>query len=120
MAPDKSSDNYETVEGGGRARRAWDAYATRVNAAAMPVLMPAIRRLAATQTSDLLGFWVLWHLHGGFEGLEKLGMHRSTIFRKVNRFRTVFKVHPDEFTLPGVSVDAEAYWKAYAKPKARR
>ena len=35
--------------------------------------------------ADLFGFWLLWHLEGGFEGLERLGMNRATIYRKINR-----------------------------------
>lgn len=114
--PDYRSEKMETAEGRGIARRAWQAYQSRAKRVAGPILDPVLdpiaKRLAATQVADLLGFWMLWHLHGGFEGLEQLGMHRSTIFRKVNRFRTLFKVHPDEFTLDGVTIDAAAYWKA--------
>jgi hypothetical protein len=120
MAPDYRSEKSETIEGSGLARRAWDAYAKRVNAVGMPILMPAIRRIAATQTVDLWGFWLLWHLYGGFEGLERLGMHRSTIFRKINRFRSVMKVHPDEFQMPGVTIDPEAYWNFYGVKKRAR
>src|SRR4051812_6867094 len=112
MAPDYRSDKSESLEGKGIARRAWDAYAKRVNKVALPLLEPAMRRVAATQVADLLGFWMVWHLYGGFEGLEELGMNRSTIFRKVNRFRTVLKKHPDEFTLPGVTIHPATYWKS--------
>ena len=61
---------------------------------------------------------MMWHLHGGFEGLEDLGMHRTTIFRKVNRFRTLFGVHPDEYRVEGVSISAAKYWKAAATRKS--
>jgi len=61
---------------------------------------------------DLFGFWLLWHLYGGFEGLEKFGMHPSTIWRKIARFRKMTGQHPDVFRMPGVEIDPEAYWAA--------
>ena len=115
VSPDYRSEKMESAEGKGIARRAWDAYARSVNKRTVPMLTPLARRIAATQVADLLGFWMLWHLHGGFEGLEELGMSRATIFRKVKRFRTIMKKHPDEFTLTGVRIDAAAYWKAAAR-----
>ena len=114
MAPDFRADRSESAEGKGRARAAWDAYARTVNKVALPalepVLRPMARRYAATQVADLVGFWMLWHLHGGFEGLVEMGMHPSTVWRKVNKFRTAFQVHPDEWELPGVSINVGEYW----------
>jgi hypothetical protein len=85
-----------------------------VNTVAWPVVGPAVeagaKRWAATQVADLVGFWMMWHLHGGFEGLVETGMHPTTVWRKVNRFRTAFGQHPDEFKMPGVNIDAAAYW----------
>lgn len=113
---DFRSDPSDSPEGKGRARRAWDAYVGAVdryvNPVVLPAFEPAIRRYAVKATGDLLGFWMAWHLHGGFEGLVELGMHPSTVWRKVKRFRTVFKEHPDTFVLPGVTLDREAYWEA--------
>ena len=101
----------DSPEGKGVARRAWDGYAKRVKVVAeSPVLEPAIRWYAVRMVSDLTGFWVAWHLYGGFEGLVELGMHPSTVWRKVKKFREAFGAHPDEFTMPGVTVDPEAYW----------
>jgi hypothetical protein len=57
-----------------------------------------------------VGFWVLWHAEGGFEGLRNLGMSETTIWRRVKSFRDAFGEHPDDFKLPGVSVDLEGYW----------
>jgi hypothetical protein len=62
-----------------------------------------------TWTEELVGFWLMWHLEGGFEGLQRLGMSRSAIYRRVSAFRRMFGAHPDEFTLPGVSLDVETY-----------
>jgi hypothetical protein len=45
--------------------------------------------------ADLIGFWALWHLEGGFEGVECFGYSQATIYRKVKRFRRVFGAHPE-------------------------
>src|SRR5438046_2774709 len=83
MAPDFRSDRMDSPEGKGRARRAWDAYAAAVNKTVGPVLVPIISRaaepVAREWVEDLVGFWILWHLYGGFEGLERYGFHRATI-----------------------------------------
>jgi hypothetical protein len=121
--PDFRSKRSATPEGQGIARRAWDSYAAVTNRTLGPVLHPildpvmdpAAKRIARDWVGDLLGFYVLWHLYGGFEGLERFGMHRATIFRKVNRFRQVFGVHPDEWKMDGINIDAEAYWTAEGK-----
>src|SRR5687767_10576178 len=76
----------ETREGRGLARRAWDGYARNARKVSDPLLAPLARRVSAAVVTDLVGFWLTWHLEGGFEGLERLGMHRATIFRKVSRF----------------------------------
>lgn len=99
-------------EGKGVARRAWDAYAAAVNRATGPATKPIIRQLAAAKAADLLGFWLVWHLEGGFEGLRRGGMSRATIYRRINLFRKVTGVHPDEFELPGVKLDVAAYQEA--------
>jgi hypothetical protein len=112
VSPDFRSEPMESAEGKGVARRAWDAYARGVNRVGMPLVQPVIRRWSATQATDLIGFWVVWQLHGGFEGLEQLGMNRATIFRRIKRFRTAYGVHPDEFSVPGVKLNPRAYWDA--------
>jgi hypothetical protein len=114
---DFRSDKSETFEGQGRARRAWDAYARRVNGVLLPALDPAIKRWASSATGDLLGFWMTWHLYGGFEGLEEIGMAPRTIWRKVAKFRRTFGVHPDDYTLPGVKLDHDAFWQAIQASK---
>jgi len=109
---DYRSDPMPSVEGMGRARAAWDAYARATNRLLMPLIEmspigDAIRRVSVNKVSDLVGFWVLWHAYGGFEGLQAVGMSRSSIFRKVAAFRRVFKAHPDEFQFPGITIDIE-------------
>ena len=117
--PDFRSDPMPSHEGRGIARRAWEAYARTVNRAALPVFEPLLdpiaRRLAPSVIGDLVGFWMMWHLYGGFEGLETMGMHRTTIYRKISRFRRIFGQHPDEFEFPGVKVNPTAYWSAGGK-----
>jgi hypothetical protein len=111
MAQDKDfrSERMESPEGRGRARRAWDAYAKRAVKIAGPPAAPIIRRVAAPMGVDLIGFWLTWHLEGGFEGMRRLGMSRASIYRRISRFRRTTGKHPDEFELPGVTLDLRAY-----------
>jgi len=62
-------------------------------------------------TADI-GFWIAWHQAGGFEALERLGWHRTTIFRKLKRFRARFGEHPDTWNPGWISLDLERLWKA--------
>lgn len=120
-ASDFRSDPSDSPEGKGLARRAWDAYARTVGEAARPALEPLAGIYARNRVGDLVGFWVLWHLFGGFEGLEqRYGMHRSTIWRKVAKFRKVFGAHPDEYRFEGISIDTASFWKAAAADHQRR
>ncbi|NHC14121.1 hypothetical protein [Motilibacter deserti] len=102
----------------GRWQQAWDAYSRAVEKAAAPVVEPLLRpitsRIGAARAEETLGFWLLWHLEGGFEGLQRLGMSRSGVYRRVAAFRKLTGVHPDEFKLPGVTLDLEAYVAASA------
>ena len=105
---DFRSNRMESPEGRGRARRAWDAYAKAVTRAAEP----HARRVAAPIGVDLMGFWLTWHLEGGFEGLRKLGMSRASIYRRVSAFRRYTGYHPDEYEMPGVKLDLGEYQRA--------
>lgn len=124
---DFRSQRMPSSEGQGIARsrwqRAWDAYASTVQKVATPVLEPAIRPvavwLAGRWTEELVGFWLVWHLEGGFEGLQQLGMSRSAVYRRVQMFRKVFGAHPDEFSFPGVTIDVDAYLAANGRSRAR-
>ncbi len=109
MIEDYRSARMETVEGKGLAKRAWEKYATTVSKALSPPLQPVTKRFGAHMTEELLGFWLIWHLEGGFEGLQRLGMSRTTIFRRIKRFRQITGWHPDEFELGGVSIDLAKY-----------
>ena len=88
--PDYRSDPMPSQEGRGIARKAWEAYARKVNAVALPLLEPAIdsasKRIAASMVEDLMGFWLAWHLCGGFEGEDSnigrpTGHHRTSVQR---------------------------------------
>lgn len=125
MDSDFRSDPMSTPEGEGRARKAWASYAKYVNKNITPFLAPALDPIAAGMVGDLIGFWVMWHLYGGFEGLEEFGMHKSTIWRKVARFRRITGEHPDVFQMPGITIDPKAYWSSSARkvgkpPKSTR
>lgn len=103
-------------EGEGRAKRAWKAYVKAVDRHTPPFVRRGTDELvgpvARQAVEDAIGFWVTWHLYGGFEGLQEFGLHQSTIWRKVARFRNMTGVHPDVFEMPGVAIDAAAYWAA--------
>ena len=60
----------------------------------------------------VVGFWLLWRLEGGFEGLERMGMARTTIYRKIKFFRTITGKHPDEYEIPGVRIDLDKFLAA--------
>jgi len=110
---DFRSQRMESPEGKGLARRAWEAYSATANKVAgpalKPVVQPMVERIAAPVAVDLVGFWLCWHLEGGFEGLRRAGMSRSAIYRRLKLFRKTLGVHPDEFQMPGVSIDLAAY-----------
>jgi hypothetical protein len=89
------------------ARRAWEAYANVFRSS--PVVESLARKVAVPVAMDLTGFWLLWHLEGGFEGLRRLGMSRSSIYRRISLFRKTMGVHPDEYEMPGVSLDLVQY-----------
>lgn len=114
---DFRSDPSDSPEGKGKARAAWDAYARAVNKLSEPVLGPVTekvaRSIATKQVIELVGFWTTWHLYGGFEGLvEHVGMHPSTVWKKVKKFRIVFHEHPDTYQIPGITIDYQAFWDA--------
>src|SRR5437867_11501426 len=104
----------ESPEGHGIARRAWEAYSGAVTKVTTPALRPLVRRYAAGSIVDLVGFWTVWHLEGGFEGLQRLGMSRASIYRRISLFRVAFGAHPDEFEMPGITLDLAAFQQGWA------
>jgi|JI10StandDraft_1071094.scaffolds.fasta_scaffold240777_1 hypothetical protein len=118
---DYRSEPSESAEGAGIARRALDAYASSTQRATGVVLDPMAKAWARRFTEDTMGFWLLWHLLGGFEGLERFGMHKSTIWRKVRKFRqNNGGKHPDEFEMPGVVIDRVQFWDHFSDALNKR
>jgi hypothetical protein len=68
-------------------------------------------RRRALERSELLGFYLAWHLAGGFANLQEAGWHRATLHRKIRRFRDHFGQHPDELFFPWLRLDPEKAWK---------
>jgi hypothetical protein len=108
-----------TAEGSGRAKRSFEAVAG--DQEKYPEFTPGsvigsiAGRMAANRIEELLGFWLLWHTSGGFEGLEKrFGMKRTSIYRRIGLFREVFGKHPDDFVLDGITIDLDRYWNGAA------
>lgn len=94
-------------------RKAWDAYAGAMNRLSdrglLPGITPAARALAIRMVLNHAGFWLVWQLEGGFEGMRRLGLSEASIYRKIKAFREAFGEHPDEFKMPGVTVDVEEF-----------
>jgi hypothetical protein len=107
-------------EGRGIARTAWETYARAVNRTLGPPLRPMLQNVSTTVVADLIGFYVMWHLLGGFEGLRELGMSRSAIYRRISAFRSAFGEHPDEAKFPGITLDIEAYQAYCAAERVKR
>src|SRR5205085_9170538 len=100
---DFRSDRMESPEGRGIARRAWEGYVGAVGKVATPALRPLVRKYAAGSIVDLVGFWAVWHLEGGFDGLLAMGMSRASVYRRITLLRLPFGAHLDEFERPGVA-----------------
>lgn len=128
---DFRSDPMPSPDGLGKAKnnfqKVWAAYVKALEPATKalePALSAMARPVAQVLTFDLFGFWLAWHLEGGFEGLQRprpggLGMSRSAVYRRVSMFRRMTGKHPDEYSVPGITVDVEAYW-ADAIEKGKR
>lgn len=120
LVVDFRSDRMESPEGRGVARRAWDSYVGAVGKVSTPALRPFVEMYAAGSMVDLVGFWVVWHLEGGFEGLRAMGMSRASIYRRVKMFRIAFGAHPDEFVMPGVTLDLAGHREGWAAIKTAK
>src|SRR3954454_24071025 len=110
--PDYRKQRMPSAEG---VRRAWAAYQAAVTKIAEPAVRPLAQKAAGALVVDLAGFWLTWHLEGGFEGLQRIGMSRASIYRRVKLFRQFFGAHPDEFEFPGVEIDVVEYLKGAGK-----
>ncbi len=124
---DFRSERSASPEGEGRAKSAlsdaWDAYYAANRAVnkplleAFPWIKKAMRGQIGSAAVNVFGFWMVWHLFGGFDGLQQLGMSRSTIYRRIAEFRSVFGEHPDTHQFPGVEIDVEAFVTQYANDR---
>jgi hypothetical protein len=104
-------------DGRGVAELGWRAAVEKLALKAAIPMEPLSRRVALGTVQDLIGFWALWQLEGGSAGLERLGMPRATIYRKVKLFRESFGAHPDVFNFPGLAADPERYLEAFGLPE---
>lgn len=112
-AVDFRTQKMPSREGRGLARRRWlDAAERLADAALLDTVESGARRAALEVTMSRGGFWLLWQLEGGFEGMRRLGLSEASIYRKIKSFRESFGEHPDEFQFPGVSIDVETYLRA--------
>ena len=130
MTPDYRTDKSSSLEGQGHALAAWEAFLKEEleslvdDAIARGPLPPAKDRLEdvdddvryeiaawAKERSELMGFWLSWHVAGGFRQLEAGGWHRATIFRKLSQFRDQFGTHPDETDFPWITLDLRQAWR---------
>lgn len=113
----ETADALVELDSRGRSREgrglAWARYRDAVNRLSQAGLLPGItegaEKLARESVLSRSGFWLVWQLEGGFEGMRRLGMSEATIYRKVKAFRDTFGQHPDEYRFPGVTIDVEAY-----------
>lgn len=122
---DFRSERMPSPEGEGRAKSAIEsAYETYYKAnrsvnkrifGAFPELRSLLRGYTSARMFDLFGFWLLWRLTGGFEGMQKaLGMSRTGMFRRIAMFREVFGEHPDVYDFPGITIDPVAFVEGMA------
>jgi hypothetical protein len=82
------ADKQRTYAGG-----LWDTYLGVVQA----VAGPAVSQVAASTVSRLVGFWVMWHLTGGYEGMRSLGWGKTATWKNRIQFRDVFGVDVEDF-----------------------
>jgi hypothetical protein len=135
MAPDYRSDKMGSIEGVSNARGRWFDWLSELSddEAAFLMRMPNItvftnldrtradkdedaEPVDVKERSELLGFWIMWHLAGGFKRLEQWGWHRSTIHRKIRRFRDAYGgIHPDEYKFNWIDLDLDKAWSDSAE-----
>lgn len=123
---DFRSERMPTPEGEGRAKAAletaYESYYKRNTAfnkrlfGAFPELREALRGHTGARILDLLGFWLMWQISGGFDGTQKaLGISKSQMYRRVALFREAFGEHPDVCEFPGITVDPAAFLAGMAE-----
>ena len=54
----------------------------------------------------MFGFWLMWQLSDGFEGMQEgFGMSRTNLYRRIAFLRAVFGEHPDVMKSPDITID---------------
>jgi hypothetical protein len=115
---DFRSERMPSADGQGNAKATFEKAKAALSETIDETMWPLVRPIAHTLTFDLFGFWLIWQLQGGFEGLQKpvteggWGMSRSAIFRRVSMFRWATGKHPDEYKVPGLTLNLEEYLQA--------
>lgn len=124
--PDYRTDKSESVEGHGLAASRRHAYVYSLDENFLAENLSSSRAKTiedftdtvrddiaedALEESELIGFWVAWHLAGGFANLERGGWHRATVFRKIKAFRNRFGDHPDDHRFSWLRLDLEKAWQ---------
>lgn len=130
---DYRSAKSDSLEGSGLARERWERFHDAIdddvwvdicevrglnwatNVQEMPDEVKWEINDHVIEESELIGFWLAWHLAGGFSALERNGWHRATIHRKIRRFRSFFHKHPDDYRHPYLRLDLEKAWAARIK-----
>lgn len=70
---------------------------------AIPGVSALSRGIARSSVQRLLGFWMMWHMYGGREGIfAKRVMLSSTYYRQESEFRAVFGQDVSEWA-PGLA-----------------
>lgn len=122
---DFRSERMPSPEGEGRAKSALEsAYETyyKVNKAtnkrlfgAFPELRQMLRGYAGARLLDLIGFWLMWQLCGGFENTQKaLGISKSQMYRRIAQFREAFGEHPDVYKFEGIELNPAEFAAGFA------
>lgn len=107
----------------GKFRNAYEAYARAVrklsDAGYLPGITQVAEVIARTRATNMFGFWLVWQLNGGFEGMKRMGMSDAAIWRHVKAFRDALGEHPDDFKMPGVSIDVDEHLRWSFDPKTK-
>lgn len=82
----------------------WGTYRSVVEAA----FGPAAEAYSTTTVSRLVGFWVTWHLFGGYHALLGMGWSKAIIWKNRRQFVEVFGV-PVEDWMPECQGDVVAW-----------
>jgi hypothetical protein len=76
-----------------------------------PVVEPLAKKWAGHKVQRLVGFWVIWHTMGGFDGLLESGLwSRAGVYAQRQEFHEVFGVEVEAW-MPHLSLallDADA------------